>query len=687
MMELTATQLALVEAEGSLFALGPAGVGKSTALQQRLLRLLDSGESAYNILLLVAEPEQRPPFLAALHQSRPVPYAELSVVYYYELAREMTTLFWPLVARPAGFARPFQPPTFLSYDLAQLLMWQTITPMLNEGAFGDVRLRPQQIISQLLDTLNRAALNGLTLAEAVRRQVTTWAGESDFLRHLEEAAEAARRFRQRCLERSLLDLSLIVETFDRQIVHHPEFHRYFKERYRHLLVDNVEEQTPAGQNFITNLMPHMVSATIVYDAGGGYKRFMAADPAGANQFRKLCAQTVEFGPAPSFTSSPALDHLANLVENYLLNSKKPTAEAAQAVAAPVLGRYRREIVAGLAPVLHRLRQEGVAPQEMAIITPYLDGALRYSLTQMLQEAGLPYYLLRRRSSPREEPRIRAWLTWLALAHPTWDVRPAAYDVAEALSLTLAGMDAARAALTTQLLYDAVVPALRPSTNLAEAQVERIGAELVDQVELLRQWLLAEGGRHPVDLFLHRLFNDLLARPPFRQEPDLAGAAVCDWLVRTAARLQEAAPAMGSEPVGPTFIAGIQQGLVTADPPDLGDPPDPNGIMIATIYAYLLAGKPVRVQVWLEAAATGWWEIPRQPLSNAFVLAQSWRDDRPWTMEEDFAIRNQLLSRIARGLAARCREQVILAHSELDRRGQRQEGPLWRAIQPMLRAVS
>jgi hypothetical protein len=149
--------------------------------------------------------------------------------------------------------------------------------------------------------------------------------------------------------------------------------------------------------------------------------------------------------------------------------------------------------------------------------------------------------------------------------------------------------------------------------------------------------------------LHKLFNDLLARPPFQPEPDLAGAAVCDWLVRTAGRLQQAAQPMGLSPIGSIFIEGIQQGLVTADPPELGDPPDPNGITVATIYAYLLAGKPARAQIWLEAAATGWWDIPRQPLSNVFVLAQSWRPDQPWTMDEDFAIRNQLLSRITRGL--------------------------------------
>jgi hypothetical protein len=100
---------------------------------------------------------------------------------------------------------------------------------------------------------------------------------------------------------------------------------------------------------------------------------------------------------------------------------------------------------------------------------------------MLQEAGLPYYLLRRRSSPREEPRIRAWLTWLALAHPIWGVRPPVYDVAEAFSLTLAEMDAARAALAAQQLYDPLVPALRPSTDLSETMIERIGADRVSRL--------------------------------------------------------------------------------------------------------------------------------------------------------------------------------------------------------------
>ena len=52
--------------------------------------------------------------------------------------------------------------------------------------------------------------------------------------------------------------------------------------------------------------------------------------------------------------------------------------------------------------------------------------------------------------------------------------------------------------------------------------------------------------------------------------------------------------------------------------------------------------------------------------------------------EEFAVRNELLTRIVRGLTARCREGVILATSDLDRRGARQDGPLWRALGTVVR---
>lgn len=682
-MELTAVQQEAIDAGKTSFLLGPAGTGKTTALQQRLVRLLATGEPAYTILVIVAEPEHGQNYLGAVHQSGLGPYADLKVTTYNQMAQEMVGLFWPLVARPSGFTYPYRPPTFLSYDLAQLLMWHVITPMLHEGAFADLRLRPQQIVSQLLDTLNRAALNGLSLETAVARQKESWAGEAERLIHLDDAAIAARAFRQSCRDNSLLDLSLAVRVFDTQLVHHELFKNYFRERYLHLLVDNVEEQTPAGQNFVRELMDVTQTTAVVYDGGGGYKRFLAADPDGARHFYHHSAYQFQFDE--SFVAAPALIDLSRIAENFLLFADRPAADAAAAVLGVIHGRYRREMVQNLARYLPELMAErGLAPADIAIIAPYLDGALRYMLANALKEVGLPYRELRRRSSPRDEPRVRAWLTWLALAHPQWDIHPSLYDVAEALTLSIDGFDPARAQLIAERLYRPDVPDLLPISELPERIATRVGFDLTGLVEELRLWLENVDSRQPLDHCLHDLFQ-LLSQTRFQPQPDVAGAAVCDWLVKAATRLRQAAEAMGLKSpaeIGAAFIEGIHNGLVTANPPDLGDPPDPEGVTISTIFGYLLAGEPVRVQVWLETAATGWWDIPNQPLSNAFVLAQSYDAARPWTVEEDYRIRNELLSRIIRGLTARCAEGVVLATSDLDRRGVRQDGPLWRALQPV-----
>lgn len=692
---LTSLQQAVVDASRSVFVIGPAGTGKSTALQQRLLRLLHQREPAYTILLLVADRDQRLAYTRFVQEAAVGSYADLKIGHYSSLAREMVILFWPLVAREAGFRSGFQPPTFLGYDLAQLMMWRTVTPLLNQGAFAHVRLKPQRIVSQLLDTLSRAALNNLDMRQATERQVSAWVGEPDHRNSLEQAYEAAMLFRQHCQSHNLLDLSLTIDTFNRFVLGHPEFSRYFSERFRHLLVDNLEEQTPAGQLFISRLLPQTATTALAYDEGGGYRRFLSADPLGAARLSIACHQVIHL--ETSFSTTPALRAINQTIENFLNGQASWRDAEVEPTPLPILkkgqaailrrinGRYRREMVFRLAQHLARLiGEEEVPPGEIAVIVPYMDGALQYSLMHAFKAEGIPMNLVRRRASPREEPRVRAWLTWTALAHPSWGVSPTEFDVAEALALSLPQFDPARAALLAQRLYDAGAGRLRPAEELAARYRERVGEEALAHYDLLRRWLQETPTIQPrLDHFLYQLFAELLSQPMLRPEPDLAGAAVCSWLVQTATRLCDSAESLGlltPTEIGQAFLDSINQGLVTTQPPDTGDPPDPNGVIITSIYGFLLNAQPVRIQVWLETAASGWWDIPRQPLSNAFVLAPSWNSEQGWTASEEIDIRNQLLSRIIFGLTNRCREGVILATSELDRRGQRQDGPLWRALE-------
>jgi ribosomal protein S27AE len=342
----------------------------------------------------------------------------------------------------------------------------------------------------------------------------------------------------------------------------------------------------------------------------------------------------------------------------------------------------------VALITDSLLPQGTPPSEIAIVTPYLDGALRYGLTQRLAAAGVPHRLLRRRGSPRDDPLVRAWLTLTMLAHPHWGISPSQYDVAEALAMAVEGLDRPRAALAARRLYDPAELRLGAADGLAEADVGRIGPQAVLQIDHLQRWLERWPGTEPLDRFLGHLFADLLSAPPFRPaggaHRPLRQAAACDWLIRAAARFRRAAPALGLTELadqGRVFIEGIFDGIVSGTPPPEADvtSSSEDGVIISTLYAYLLTGPPVQIQIWLETGATGWWETPRQPLSNAFVLAPGWDADRPWTEADNFAVRNELLARLVRGLCARCGRGVVLASSHLDRRGERQDGPLWRAL--------
>ncbi len=695
--DLTVTQQAAIAAEGSAFLHGQAGAGKTTALLHRLLRLLQERETPYAILVLVAEADDRPRVQAFLQQHGTSEPRDLAVTTFTYLAREMVQQFWPLVARPAGFERPFQPPTYLRYDMAQLLMWRIVRSMISEGAFADLLLRPQQIVSQILDTLNRAALNRLSLEQAEQRQIQSWAGDPPDARHLREAARAAQAFRAHCRRNSLLDVSLAVRVFDTQLLQHPEFHRYFRERFRHILVDNVEEQTPAGQQFVAGLLDVVLSAAIVYDEGGGYKQLLSADPAGARRLAPLCRQQFRFDE--QFVSSPSLVALADVVQRQLLPSAakavtdeprvadeapsvSPIQISASAVLDVVEGRYRHEMAQNTAQRLGLLlTQHEIAPDDAAIITPGLDGAMRYTLSRALREAGLPFSLLRRRSSPRDEPLVRAWLTWLALAHPDWQRPPPAYDVSEALTLSISGLDPARAELLSGALYRADEGAVASVDELSPELLDRVGDPQVAAVEELREWLAARAHLPPDD-FLQNLYTFLSSEPAYRAHGESGAAELSQWLIDLAARLRQASASMGLETAGEmgrAFLNAIDEGLVSADPPEMGEPPQQRGVLVTTIHGYLLSQETSRMQVWFDVSNPSWWDIPRQPLSNPFVLAPDWAEGKVWTLADAYRRRNEILSHVIRGLAVRCRDGVVLALSTLDQAGRRQDSPLWRAL--------
>ena len=792
--QLTAQQAALaaLPADRKIFLEGIAGTGKTTAAAARLEHLLRAGVPGSDILVVLPQRTLAAPYQALLRSPDTPAGGEVTLVTVGGLGQRMIELYWPLIAGPAGFGQPERPPVFLTLETAQYFMARIVRPMLEAGAFDAVRVERNRLYSQVLDNLNKAAVVGFDASEIGPRLKAASLGDSVQLRVYDEAQEAASRFRAYCLAHNLLDFSLQMEVFARHLWPLRACREYLMARYRHLVIDNVEEDTPVAHDILLDWLPHARSTCVVYDEGGGYRRFLGADPASGYRLKALCDETVQF--EASFVTSPAVQGLSRAFRRALRpkpragdvaplmgRSSSPLlaeeldfdappgrlagtpgtpAPSAEGVSAETLGeapagasppwlgslevdgrRYYHQMLDWVADRIAVLvHDEGVPPGEIAVVAPFVGGGLRFSLENRLAQHGVAVRSHRPSRALREEPATLCLLTWAALCHPAWRIRPTAFDVTQALMLTVADMDLVRAQLLADIAYRTRdgVPVLTSFADIEPAMQERITFLLGGRYEGLRTWLGAHTvaadaaavggdaaggaapqrggrtrgararGRTELDHFLARLFGELLSQPGYGFHASFDAGEVTAKVIESARKFRQAMAAAGGSPsngaaaggspsngsaagaaggsLGREYVELVHDGVVAAQYVRSWQRQPQDAVLIAPAYTFLMSNAPVDHQFWLDIGATGWWERLNQPLTHPYILSRRWEPGAGWTDFDEYLARQEAMAELVIGLVHRCRRQIHLGISELSESGSDQRGTLLRTVQHVLRAA-
>ena len=679
---------------GATFLSGPAGAGKTTLAVARLEALLRSGVPGRSILVTAAQRSMLRPYRARLRRADLPAGEAVETLTLGGLARHAVDLAWPAVAGAAGFTRPDLPPTFLALETAQYYMRGIVQPLMErQGYFEGISIPRHRICSQLLDSLGKSALMGFSHEEIGPRLSASWSGEQARKAVFHQAQACVSAFREICLTHNLLDFSLQVELLFGRLLRIEWCRTLLFGRYRHLIADNVEEETPAVHDLMRVWLPTCASALLVCDTDAGYRSFLGADPEGALALRDLCLHRLE---ADSRVMSPGIRALERRIARAL---SAPDAHAGGDGEALVLdveaGRFFPQMLDRAAERVARLIQgEGVSPSEVVILAPYLGDTLRFALTERLNRAGVETRSLRPSRSLAEEPTVRGLMTWAMLAHPGWGRVPPKPDVAHALAEAIDGLDPARAHLLTHWAYLPGFAGLRPFGEAPSEVQARIGRGVGRRYERLRAWLEDYRSGTPLflDHFLGRLFGEALSQPGYgfhaeTRQGRFDRSRIASHLIASAARFRKtvASTDLPGEPPDRAFVEMVESGLIAGQYVEAraGTPPD--AVLLAPATTFLLENRPVDVQVWLNAGSFGWWERPYQPLTHPYVLTRRWERDRLWTDAEEQAFRRNDLLRLLRGLLRRCRKRVVLAFSALDERGFEERGPLLNIVQQALRS--
>ncbi|MCD6553392.1 MAG: hypothetical protein J7M16_05215, partial [Anaerolineae bacterium] len=623
----------------TIFLEGPAGAGKTTAAVQRLRHLLAAGVPGETILVWVPQRTLASPYYQALRAPDLPGGALVDVVTIGGLARRTVDLFWPLIAEQAGFD-PSRPPTFLTLETAQYYMARVVEPALRAGAFDGVTIAPNRLASQIIDNLNKAAVVGFPVDEIAQRLKEAWAGESSRLRIFDQAQACAIRFRQTCLQHNLLDFSLQVEVFVRHLWTLPFCRQYLLNRYRHFIVDNVEEDVPVAHDLLWQWLPECDSALVVYDRDAGYRVFLGADPRGGYALRDACREHISVDRC--LVASPDLQALAVETVRGLDWPAEQVRGNPRAALEFATWRYHPQMLDWVADEISRLVvHEGVPPGEIAVLAPFLGDALRFSLTEKLNRHGIPVRSHRPSRALREEPAVRCLLTLAAIAHPGWGRCPSKFDVAYALQQAIHGMDLVRAQLLTDVVYHARdgVPVLRSFDPLIPEMQQRISYLLGGRYEELRRWLEAYAAHQPVELdyFFSRLFGEVLSQPGFGFHHNLEAGEATANLIESARKFRQVVGRSFSneadENSGNTwereYVDMVDRGVLAAQYVRSWQIAE-DAVFLAPAYTFLMANRPVDVQFWINAGSQGWWRRINQPLTHPYVLSRHWARNAVWT---------------------------------------------------------
>ena len=688
-------------AQRKRFLSGPFGAGKTTAAIDHLRHLLRQERvRGDDILVLVPQRTLATPYHEALRSGDMPGGASVRVTTFASLAQQAVELYWPLVAGQAGFSTAAQEPTFLTLETSQYHMAPLVDDAIGQGAFDGVRVERSRIISQVLDNLNKAALQGLTIDAAYARlELAVPLGEQRAARlnALRAARAISIAFRRHCLERAILDFSLQVTLFNEQVLTNEWSRTHLLRTHRHLVYDNAEEDTLSAHRLVEQWLPVLESALIIADDDGGYRTFLGADPQGVDTLANACP--VQQRLDNSFVMSPAIEHLDHRIDWLLeVNRTAPAsasvAETGRALVAPdELFRFYPQMVewAGR-QINHLVREEGVAPGEIAILAPFVSDALRFSLQTTLERYGIAL-ATHRPSRPLEaEPAARTLLTLARLAHPLWGMAPAPADVTLALTVAVERLDPVRASLLSAIVY----PPRRRTNELGtfaavnDEMRERISYAAGEAYDRLREWLYtyrAEALPLPLDQFFARLFGEVLSQPGFGFHEDYDAARVASQLVESARKFRwaledEPAGSPDSGRVGRTYVHMAESGAIGAlYLPGWQAPAD--AVFLAPAYTFLLRNRAVDVQFWLDIGSTGWWERLYQPLTHPYVLSARWPLDTAWTDRDEYNTRQETMRRLLLGLVRRTRQRIYLGASDYSESGFEQRGPLLTIVNRLL----
>ncbi|MCW5873447.1 MAG: hypothetical protein KIS88_02250 [Anaerolineales bacterium] len=616
----------------------------------------------------------------------------VDVLTFAGLSKKIIELFWPTLHKQYGFGKDTFP-VFLTHETTQYFMAKATKPLMADGMFDSVTINRNRIFSQLIDNLNKAALNGLNHGVIFERLKLASVGDAGQSQLYQDVQRAIINFREYCLKNNLVDFSLQIEMLASEAQKDTgSICEYLLSTYKHLIYDNSEEDAFVVHEFVKDLLPKLDNSIVIFDHDAGIREFLGASPDSAYTLKDQCEDIRVFNGANKFYGEKS--GLTKALDSALGSKATQVGDGVnlRQGAEVIDSRFFPEMIEATTDRVETLVSKlNVPPEQIAVLAPFLPDSLRYALSSRLEKAKIPWVSNRPSRSIIEEPISKSLIALSCISHPSWGMVPTLDEIVHMLSLLIPGLDIIRAQLLAEHAYRSKgggFPSLLPFDSLSVNVKTRVTGNLGEKYEGLRSYIQDYVNKPPLrlDAFISEIFVQLLSRSGFGFASDLENGRVAGNFVESARKFRLVVELMGIEQISAAkeFILMLKEEIVQAQYFENWQQISRSALLIAPAHTFLMLNRVVDFQFWLDIGSSAWHTRIHQPLTHPYVLSQGWSTDRFWTDQDEHRENRSHLRKIVLGLARRANEKVFLMSSQLSENGYENQGLLWEMANVMSR---
>lgn len=639
---------------GPLLIVGGAGTGKTRTLVARFAWLVEQGAAPESVLVLARSERAADALRRHVEDAIARPYEELAVTTVHELCARLLR-----EQAHEGGIDPFAVPVGRADRLAMLL--ERIDELTIRR--HDFRGNPAALVATFVRRIDRLKDELIGPEEyAAWAQRLAEEADDDVRRaraaRERELAEVYRAHDRMLAEQGALDSGDLVIGALRVLRDHPHVRARVSARYRHLLVDDVQEPNFAHGLLLRLLASDHGNLTAAGDDDQAIRRFRAAAAKNLRDFQAELPDATVVRLEQSFRCPQRVLDAATAVVAPLEDriDKRLEGPLGGEVAFWRAANERAQAQAVAADVERLIGRDGVPPEQIAVLVRSIarEGP---AVAVALEERAVPHRLVGE-AAFFQRAEVRDLLAWLRLLIDPGDA-PAVVRALARPPIELRSVDLARCtqiARRRKLDMVAALGAALESPQIPPEARDRIRTFLT----LYRSAVAALDTMRP-DLFVHRLIERLGLR---RQQLFTAQAEVVERL-RGLARFGELASAYVTRQPQATprefarsIAAAAEAGLREEEEPP---PAHPRGVQVLAMHAAAgLEFDHVYVLGLHAAGMPGAHTRTLEPIDPALMKERLPADDTAAHVAE--------MRRLLHVAMTRARRRLVLVHPQASDRG-------------------